>query len=1287
MSNIPTLKQSASSPTSGNSSGPALPTPTTSTSTSLSSNQRQELERRLREHEKLLESSNSGIGRNVLTRQISQLKERLRNLDDQEQQQQPKQSQQQNSQLPPHPTTSRSQQVSARQRLQATDDLPQTTLDKLRNLERDLNGYRPRMSSSTGTRGLESLPSPSTSTRQHHDLLPLPPPPSGSTPTKRRSKVPNADRRNTDIEFATEIGQGLLLEVRKMQALLQDKEEQLTQLAIQKSDLERAAEAMAKQLRQREETEEQLKEETWNLELAKQELTINVTELQQNLNKSNAEQTRLVKQMNALQTEIDQMRDREEKLSSTVENMKTRHEQDMASIRRHAAGLQREKNDQTKTIESLKSELAIAKAQSRIGSKRSHTDLGLSASTDGEHQGSDGDTQHNPSGTAATPLGSPPASSPKALEVETLKTSLAHAHRMVSNLRSHLHREKTEKFEFKKLLAESQEMIEQLQQDPRMWEDASRAGESTARRRKASANVVGKRRAGRKQRIGTRVLRNDSSSAEESATEDEEYLTSGDETSPETGGFTSLSSELSQSQTRPAPLSSELRELGKSVSTADMTTQTEDIASPALTSVALTGMSAEPIVVATEAISTQTDAVPAMRPALSSASLSSESAEPRLTLSEVVSTQTDTPDPSDKAVLSGAALAGLGAAAAATASVETQTNAPHHDAQQHALTSSMLTSMDIAPSSSAPPLQTETTGSRELSNVSLPGTAALPDTQSNSAQTKVDLSSVSLPGSSAAPSSDSLAHGAVDESRALSSASLKSNSAAPFAISRGEIASTQTEVLSTAQPTLTNELSGPSAADSRTYRSQETQCDLPTPNAPASVQRTARETQCDLLTPQMLEAARQEVVLGNNHLVGAEALAAGAVIEEGAKAADVAGVKYLEPPMNMGHDSAASFVDNVHKSVGGEERPVSIDGSAASEASSVHPSIPTVNVSEDISVNSKLSNGDCRHVMTTGTSPAVDGMSASIEKIYSKEEADAMVAAAIEEYRRQHEYPPPRPTSPAPSTLLNKAMQRNEENEKFGTAYVNPQSTIYSSISRRRPSETSSVSTTTTTTGQNGQTYAPGSLHAPSIMQNGDADVIALITQTMIGDWLWKYTRKAVGQGLSERRHKRFFWIHPYTRTLYWSTQAPGTDSFAESKAKSAAIESVVSVQDTNPAPQPNMALPQTSLLIQTRGRQIKLTAPDASVHDAWYESLSYLLARQQREDKREAVDSSVSSIFKKPSLQRLRPTPSHSSILPSRSCSRLSHLDSDEEDEALEDVRMCCNGKHHVSKLEKRKV
>ncbi|KAI9249610.1 hypothetical protein EDC94DRAFT_326338 [Helicostylum pulchrum] len=260
-----------------------------------------------------------------------------------------------------------------------------------------------------------------------------------------------------------------------MQALLQEKEEKLRTLENQKADLERAAEAMAKQMRQREENEEKLKEETWNLELAKQELTISVTELQQNLSKANVEQNKLAKQVNTLRTEIEQLRDKEEKLTHNIDNMKQRHEQDMSSIRRHAAAIQREKTDQSKQIEALTSELAIAKAQSRI---HKHVASEPEPTTHSSETTDDQTTSVLAIKNDTSPSSSPP-SSPKqtptrnqAMEVETLKTSLAHAHRMVSNLRSNLHKEKTEKFEFKKLLAESQETIEQLQNDPRMWVDA-----------------------------------------------------------------------------------------------------------------------------------------------------------------------------------------------------------------------------------------------------------------------------------------------------------------------------------------------------------------------------------------------------------------------------------------------------------------------------------------------------------------------------------------------------------------------------------------------------------------------------------------------------------------------------------------------------------------------------------------------------------------------------------------------------------------------------------------------
>lgn len=62
-------------------------------------------------------------------------------------------------------------------------------------------------------------------------------------------------------------------------------------------------------------------------------------------------------------------------------------------------------------------------------------------------------------------------------------------------------------------------------------------------------------------------------------------------------------------------------------------------------------------------------------------------------------------------------------------------------------------------------------------------------------------------------------------------------------------------------------------------------------------------------------------------------------------------------------------------------------------------------------------------------------------------------------------------------------------------------------------------------------------------------------------------------------------------------------------------------------------------------------------------------------------------SLLKRPSFRRVhdifqQPTASTSSMATSAG----DDLD-DYEDEALEDVRMCCNGKHHVSKLEKDHV
>ncbi|KAL8921800.1 MAG: hypothetical protein Q9208_005557 [Pyrenodesmia sp. 3 TL-2023] len=130
----------------------------------------------------------------------------------------------------------------------------------------------------------------------------------------------------------------------------------------------------------------------------------------------------------------------------------------------------------------------------------------------------------------------------------------------------------------------------------------------------------------------------------------------------------------------------------------------------------------------------------------------------------------------------------------------------------------------------------------------------------------------------------------------------------------------------------------------------------------------------------------------------------------------------------------------------------------------------------------------------------------------------------------------------------------------------------------------------------------------PDDGENGtDPRMIQAITQTMIGEFLWKYTRKAGRGEMSNNRHRRFFWIHPYTRTLYWSDRDPSTAGRAEMKAKSVAIEAVHVVADDNPMPP---GLHRKSLIIVTPGRNVKFTAQTSQRHETWFNALSYLLLR-----------------------------------------------------------------------------
>ncbi|ORX89398.1 hypothetical protein K493DRAFT_410459 [Basidiobolus meristosporus CBS 931.73] len=228
---------------------------------------------------------------------------------------------------------------------------------------------------------------------------------------------------------------------------------------------------------------------------------------------------------------------------------------------------------------------------------------------------------------------------------------------------------------------------------------------------------------------------------------------------------------------------------------------------------------------------------------------------------------------------------------------------------------------------------------------------------------------------------------------------------------------------------------------------------------------------------------------------------------------------------------------------------------------------------------------------------------------------------------------------------------------------------------------------------------------------SADPAIIHAITQAMIGNFMYKYTRKAIGNGISEKKHKRYFWIHPYTKTINWSEEQPGpekTYTRNSAKSKSAYVKSVRVVQEplspTSPTTQ-DQAGYEYSLIVETSTRELKIKAMDSEKHDVWLLALTYIQTRQVisegaadypqiaetplERNSRPALPvfppssttSSPQSLSKKRSLTRLFKRPSKPNL--HGTLATMEFPPSAEDLEALEDIRKCCNGKHDINRLE----
>lgn len=122
-----------------------------------------------------------------------------------------------------------------------------------------------------------------------------------------------------------------------------------------------------------------------------------------------------------------------------------------------------------------------------------------------------------------------------------------------------------------------------------------------------------------------------------------------------------------------------------------------------------------------------------------------------------------------------------------------------------------------------------------------------------------------------------------------------------------------------------------------------------------------------------------------------------------------------------------------------------------------------------------------------------------------------------------------------------------------------------------------------------------------------DRHIVSIVTQVLVGEYLYKYTRRLALSGISDNRHERFFWVHPYTMTLYWSADNHTVDFRHNGRAKSIPILGVRQEEDANPLP---VGLFHKSIIVQSSERVVKITCSTRQRHNIWYSALLYLLKR-----------------------------------------------------------------------------
>ncbi|KAF9123822.1 hypothetical protein BGW39_008673 [Mortierella sp. 14UC] len=975
--------------------------------------------------------------------------------------------------------------------------------------------------------------------------------PSSALPTQtiskpRRHKVNmNSAPSTNDAAFPLQIQEELLNQVRywTTQAELKEKLNQEYDLKI--NEQERIIDALHKQRRLREENEERQKEDQWNLELQSQGLRDQNNDLQAQLSKATHEIAKIQKAFATAAEQVEQLKDKEEKASSQLEITKSRHEQDMMTMRKHMAGIQREKSDLLTKVEDLNATMTLQ--QRKLAKKATLDAIALAQEVEEKVTAAEPTVEapvliQAPAKTPSSEEVVVPAVTPAVVEPKVAslarETSYAHQQSIISELQSKLSKEITEKEELitekEELLVEKEELVKMLADREETIETMRLEGvaafEPTPLNEKSSLGLL--------QGHGSRHA------------SDLDLLDDAD-------GYDhhDVSMSLSESGSRdfsngrgsPFPTGGLFAELAQATSTTnvkaadykDQEVMTEPIESwihtiPGFTSPA-NGVS-----------SSTHDSV------VTDGAEARDAAEVHDTIKEKDSIRAKSTG-KDKDVVEVEGILQVKAEAKVDGQIEATTNGISTSASSsHDKEAAVEESKGDTAEAITLPAPTTVKGAQDTLADDVQYTPS-PDAHSEGGDEEAVESSAdkSAPRSNKSNAEDDRHH-TYDMSQTITDPTSEVDAPPVPAVPAEHVES------STDRPSLKPE--------DREFRVSFGSAFGGDPNA----MQTGR-----------IKSIYQDKTSSGISLEQSQDHAA--AVSAKAQTKDDETHSKLETAAPL---AVAAAVAEVSTAAAAE--PASDQKRVSSaEESSLTSAQPTQDITE-VSLPTPVTVQTEEPLATAGEVPLGRPSTTVVE--VSSHTTYTYAAPSMSQVNLAHL------NNGGPSTT------------QYHHVITDASGATIDRHPNYRPSPNGSISTMSTDYNHGGY-YRNGRRNSGSSnfdLTPTDPTMIQLITQTMIGDYLWKFTRRRFATMMKEKMHWRYVWIHPYTKTMHWSLKNPGSGGPSLQSGRSALIVGVTQVTEEVF----NSDLPNISLVVQTTSRDVKLKAPTREKHDLWFRSISYLLSR-----------------------------------------------------------------------------